>query len=141
MVRRGWRNLLYLKYATAKAKAKRPLHLGKAAPSGTIENVGCERARLRVLRILASLEGSLRKLRFLRRISSRDEAKKSTYAFLGFRAESLFRSPRELMSSSRLCRLTTRQNALLGETRLESISVCPKLLSALQPTSPTRHSS
>ena len=42
MVRRGWRNLLYLKYATAKAKAKRPLHLGKAAPSGTIENVGCE---------------------------------------------------------------------------------------------------
>ena len=42
------------------------------------------------------------------------------------------------MSSSRLCRLTTRQNALLGETRLESISVCPKLLSALQPTSPTQ---
>ena len=42
MVRRGWRNLLYLKYATAKAKAKHPLHLGKAAPSGTIENVGCE---------------------------------------------------------------------------------------------------
>ena len=42
MVRRGWRNLLYLKYAAAKAKAKRPLHLGKAAPSGTIENVGCE---------------------------------------------------------------------------------------------------
>ena len=78
MVRRGWRNLLYLKYATAKAKAKHPLHLEKAAPSGTIENVGCERARLRVLRILASLEGSLRKLRFLRRIASRDEAKKST---------------------------------------------------------------
>ena len=42
MVRRGWRNLLYLKYTTAKAKAKRPLHLEKAAPSGTIENVGCE---------------------------------------------------------------------------------------------------
>jgi hypothetical protein len=42
------------------------------------------------------------------------------------------------MSSSRLCRLTTRQNALPGETRLGSISVCPKLLSALQPTSPTQ---
>ena len=27
---------------TAKAKAKRPLHLEKAAPSGTIENVFCE---------------------------------------------------------------------------------------------------
>ena len=75
MVRRGWRDLLYLGYATAEAKVKRFLHLGKAAPSGTIENVGCERARLRVLRILASLEGSLRKLRFLRRIASRDEAK------------------------------------------------------------------
>ena len=42
MVRRGWRNVLYFKHATAKAKAKRPLHLEKAAPSGTIENVGCE---------------------------------------------------------------------------------------------------
>ena len=42
MVRRGWRDLLYLGYATAEAKVKRFLHLGKAAPSGTIENVGCE---------------------------------------------------------------------------------------------------
>ena len=42
MVRRGWRDLLYLGYATAEAKVKRFLHLGKAAPSGTIENVGGE---------------------------------------------------------------------------------------------------
>ena len=75
MVRRGWRDLLYLGQAPAEAKVKRYLHLRKAAPSGTIENVRCERARLRVLRILASLEDSLRKLRFLRRIASRDEAK------------------------------------------------------------------
>jgi hypothetical protein len=42
MVRRGWRDLLYLNNATAEAKAKHFLHLGKAVASGTIENVGCE---------------------------------------------------------------------------------------------------
>ena len=42
MVRRGWRDFLYLNNATAEAKAKVFLDLGKAAPSGTIENVGCE---------------------------------------------------------------------------------------------------
>ena len=39
MVRRGWRDFLNLNNATAEAKAKRPLYLGKAATSGTIENV------------------------------------------------------------------------------------------------------
>ena len=42
MVRRGWRDLLYLNNATAEAKASGFLYLEKAAPSGTIENVGCE---------------------------------------------------------------------------------------------------
>ena len=42
MVRRGWRDFLYLNNATAEAKAKVFLDLGKAVPSGTIENVGCE---------------------------------------------------------------------------------------------------
>ena len=51
MVRRGWRDFLYLNNATAEAKAKVFLDLGKAVAAGTIENVGCERARLRVLRI------------------------------------------------------------------------------------------
>ena len=51
MVRRGWRDFLYLNNATAEAKANHPLYLRRAAPSGTVENVGCERARLRVLRI------------------------------------------------------------------------------------------
>ena len=40
MVRRGWRDFLNLNNATAEAKAKRPLCLGEAATSGTIENVG-----------------------------------------------------------------------------------------------------
>ena len=40
MVRRGWRDFLNLNNATAEAKAKRPLYLGSAATSGTIENVG-----------------------------------------------------------------------------------------------------
>ena len=40
MVRRGWRDFLNLNNATAEAKAKRPLYLGNAATSGTIENVG-----------------------------------------------------------------------------------------------------
>ena len=47
MVRRGWRDFLNLNNATAEAKAKRPLCLGEAATSGTIENVGA-RARLQV---------------------------------------------------------------------------------------------
>ena len=34
--------MLYLNNATAEAKAKRPLHRRRAAPRGTIENVGCE---------------------------------------------------------------------------------------------------
>ena len=42
MVRRGWRDLLYLGQAPAEAKANCYLHLRKAAPSGTIENVRCE---------------------------------------------------------------------------------------------------
>ena len=42
MVRRGWRDLLYLNNATAEAKASGFLYLEKAALSGTIENVGCE---------------------------------------------------------------------------------------------------
>ena len=40
MVWRGWRDFLNLNNATAEAKAKRPLYLGEAATSGTIENVG-----------------------------------------------------------------------------------------------------
>ena len=40
MVRRGWRDLLYLNNATAEAKASGFLYLEKAARSGTIENVG-----------------------------------------------------------------------------------------------------
>ena len=40
MARRGWRDFLNLNNATAEAKAKRPLYRGKAATSGTIENVG-----------------------------------------------------------------------------------------------------
>ena len=35
----GWRDFLNANNATADAKAKRSLYLGKAAPSGTIENV------------------------------------------------------------------------------------------------------
>ena len=42
MVRRGWRDFLYLNNATAEAKAKVFLDLGKAVAAGTIENVGCE---------------------------------------------------------------------------------------------------
>ena len=42
MVRRGWRDFLYLNNATAEAKAKVFLNLGKAVAAGTIENVGCE---------------------------------------------------------------------------------------------------
>ena len=40
MVRRGWRDFLYLNNATAEAKASGFLSLEKAALSGTIENVG-----------------------------------------------------------------------------------------------------
>ena len=43
MVRRGWRDSLHLGDASAEAKVERFVHLGNAAPSGTIENVGCER--------------------------------------------------------------------------------------------------
>ena len=44
MVRRGWRDLLYLNNATAEAKASGFLYLEKAALSGTIENVGASSA-------------------------------------------------------------------------------------------------
>ena len=42
MVRRGWRDFLYLNNATAEAKAKVFLDLRKAVAAGTFENVGCE---------------------------------------------------------------------------------------------------
>ena len=45
MVRRGWRDFLYLNNATAEAKAKVFLNLGKAVAAGTIENVGASSAR------------------------------------------------------------------------------------------------
>ena len=45
MVRRGWRDFLYLNNATAEAKASGFLYLEKAALSGTIENVGASSAR------------------------------------------------------------------------------------------------
>ena len=45
MVRRGWRDFLYLNNATAEAKASGFLYLEKAALSGTIEKKMSERAR------------------------------------------------------------------------------------------------
>ena len=48
MVRRGWRDFLYLNNATAEAKASGFLYLEKAALSGTIENVGASAPALKL---------------------------------------------------------------------------------------------
>ena len=45
MVRRGWCDFLYLNTATAEAKAKVFLDLGKAVAAETIENVGASSTR------------------------------------------------------------------------------------------------